>query len=91
MAGQVCDAPPGVCAEEFIPYDASERAVITTSGADPLFRYYNGSGGEILPSCPPIETVRRVDIIFEAHTGSGSFEEGEAREVIASAITIRIP
>jgi len=52
--------------------------ILTPSG--PLFQYYSPGG-----------IVRRVDVAFVAQTGSGLFEEGNAREDIRSSVTIRVP
>ena len=76
--------------EEIIPYDALGNVQITTTGA--LFQYYNQSGALIpAPGCPPSSSIRRVDIALVAQTGSGVFEEGQAREPVVSSVAIRVP
>ncbi len=84
-----CSAVPSPLTEEAIPYDAPGRTQIVAAGA--LFRYYNQAGGLVAPSCPPSQTIRRVEIAFVAQTGSGVFEEGQAREDALSSVAIRFP
>ena len=84
-----CSTIPEALAEEIIPYQALGSVQITTAGA--LFQYYNQSGGAVAPSCPPSPAIRRVAIAFAAQTGNGVFDEGNAREAIASSVAIRLP
>ena len=78
---------------ESIPYhaDGSVR-ILRIAPATPVFRYYNQSGTEIVtPGCPPLTTIRRVDIAFTAQTGSGLFDEGQASENLTTSVAIRVP
>ncbi len=76
--------------EEVIPYHALGSVRILAPGA--LFRYYNQSGVEVPPGdCPPPAGIRRVDIAFVAQTGSGNFDQGDAREQITSSVAVRVP
>ena len=84
-----CSTVPAVLTEEDLPYTAAGTVRILTTGA--LFRYYNQSGVEIAPSCPPSTTIRRVDMTFTAQTGSGLFDEGQTTENIQTSVAIRIP
>lgn len=82
--------------KENLPYYASGsvRILQTPSIPSPIpvFRYYNQGGSEIVtPGCPPPATIRRVDIAFTAQTGNGNFDEGDAREDVASSVAIRVP
>ena len=76
---------------ENIPYHAQGSVRILPTVR--LFRYYNQSGLEVNNpwSCPPPSTIRRVDIAFRAQTGTGNFDEGNAREDITSSVAIRVP
>lgn len=80
---------PAIGTEEVLPYQASGvvRILPTTS----LFRYYNQSGAELVPGCPPPSTIRRVDVQFVAQTGSGSFEEGQASQPMMTSVAVRVP
>jgi hypothetical protein len=82
---------PTIGTEEVLPYQA--QGVVRILPTVRLFRYYNQSGVEVNnpPSCPPPATIRRVDIAFTAQTGSGNFDEGEAREDITSSVAVRVP
>ena len=69
---------PAPCAtEEDIPYHVAGSVQITTPSP---FSYYNPGTG-----------IRRVDIAFTAQTGSGNFDQGDAREDITSSVAIRAP
>ena len=89
VAVPACSPTPGT--EEVLPYQASGTVRILPTGS--LFRYYNQGGTEVQlpPLCPPTSTIRRVDIAFAAQTGSGSFDEGHAKEDITTSVAIRIP
>jgi len=76
VAGDPCVDP--VTPAEDLPYHVAGSVQITATGD--LFTYYNPGGG-----------IRRVDIAFTAQTGSGNFDEGEAREDVASSVAIRVP
>ena len=84
-----CSAVPAGLTEEPLPYQAQGSVRILTTAA--LFRYYNQSNVEVPLSCPPSSTIRRVDIAFIAQTGSGSFDEGQAKEQVMSSVAIRVP
>ncbi|MDP3704239.1 MAG: hypothetical protein Q8R78_07620 [Candidatus Omnitrophota bacterium] len=82
---------PTLGTEEVIPYHAQGSVRILPIVR--LFRYYVQSGLEVNnpSSCPPPATIRRVDIAFTAQTGSGNFDQGDAREDIISSVAIRVP
>ena len=72
-----CGSPQG--GSENFPYDNTMGVqIIAPDGL--LFQYYSPGG-----------VIRRVDIAFRTQTGSGLFEEGNAREDISSSVAIRVP
>ena len=95
LISPVCLPPnnPG----EILPYYAQGIGgqgtvrILQIPSATPIFRYYNQSGALVAPTCPPSSTIRRVDIAFIAQTGSGVFDEGQAKEQVASSVAIRVP
>ena len=83
--------PPPPTAEEILPYDADGVRVITT-GARPLFRYFDEGGGEMgVLGCTDDPELRRVDVAFVAQTGAGEFDQGDARVDVMSSVAIRFP
>lgn len=76
-------------AEEDIPADGAGDVTMTIPTGR-LFRYYNQSGAVVPDGTPYPGTVRRVEITFVAQTGTGVFEDGEARIEKASSVTLRI-
>ena len=83
-----CPPPAPLPSEvEDIPYDTSG---ITLTG--PLFAYYNQSGSSVsAPGCASAAAIRRVDLEFVAQTGSGVFDEGQARQSMKTSVAIRVP
>ena len=81
--------------EEAIPYHAPGSVrILRIAPATPVFRYYNQS--ETLVAAPGcslsgITTIRQVEIAFVAQTGSGVFDEGQAREQVTTSVAIRVP
>ena len=87
----ICSTVPGSLTEETIPYQVLGGVKVTTT-AGQLFQYYDQLGTLLSPpTCPPNSTIRRVEVAFVAQTGSGLFEQGDAKESVLSSVAIRFP
>ncbi len=87
-----CGSPTGIVSTETIPPEPPGSVQI--SDPSTLFRYYNQAGSPLaLWGCGAAiaASVRRVDVEIVAQTGSGNFDQGDAREQVLSAVAIRVP
>lgn len=92
LASLACP-PTAPAQEELLPYYAIGSVTLQTP--TPLFRYYDATGGAITPTADGCRTatdpIRRIDIVFTAQTGSGSFDQSDARVPVMSSVAIRFP
>ena len=78
--------------EEVIPYEAAGSVTVMPPSGQPLFAYFDQNGNPIAaPGCGSISTIRRVDITPVVQTGSGQFDQADAKVQITSSAAIRFP
>ncbi len=78
--------------EERLPYEIGQLgAMVQIVAASGLFVYHYQDGSVAPQNCPPDALIRRVDVTFTAQTGSGNFDQGDAREEMTSTVAVRVP
>lgn len=83
--------PPSGGAEEVLPYYAGSVSVVQT-GATPVFQYFTAGGLSVVPPvCTSALTIRRVDVALTVQTGTGNFNQGDAKFDVKSSVAIRFP
>jgi len=71
-----------------IPSNAAVRTLRVVNGAVPLFRYYDGSGAEIVNLPAEIPRIRRIEIALVVESADADPRTGEPRRIAFSTSVV---
>jgi len=71
-----------------IPSNAAVRTLRVVNGAVPLFRYYDGSGAEIVNLPAEIPRIRRIEIALVVESADADPRTGQARRIAFSTSVV---
>lgn len=71
-----------------IPSNTAVRTLRVVNGATPLFRYYDGTGAEIVNLPAEIRRVRRIEIVLVVESADADPRTGEPRRIAFSTSVV---
>lgn len=71
-----------------IPSNTAVRTLRVVNGATPLFRYYDGTGAEIVNLPAEIRRIRRIEIVLVVESADADPRTGEPRRIAFSTSVV---